>query len=84
MRFAPLSSKSALYFLATLVAAALLLFVLLTNSDNASAQQAIAATATPTPASSVPDFPPAPPKRTPPQGNLDSMLSQLAERVQDG
>ena len=82
MRFAPLNSKSALYFLVALVAAALLLFVLLTNSDNASASSP--PTATPTPASSVPDFPPAPPKRTPPLGNLDSMLSQLAERVQEG
>ena len=55
MRFAPSSgwsSKSALYFLATLVAAALLLFVLLTNSDNASAQLAATATPTPTPTSS--------------------------------
>ena len=55
MRFAPStgwSSKSALYFLAALVAAALLLFVLLTNSDNASAQLAATATPTPTPTSS--------------------------------
>ena len=56
--------------------------VLLTNSDNASAQQS--ATATPTPIASGPAFPPAPPKRTPPLGNLDSMLSQLAARVQGG
>ena len=61
-----------------------MLFVLLTISDDASAQQAIAATATPTPAASTPDFPPAPPKRTPPLGNLDSMLSQLASSVQSG
>ena len=61
-----------------------MLFVLLTNSDNASAQQAIAATSTPTHTASGPAFPPAPPKRRPPLGNLDSMLSQLAERVQDG
>ena len=61
-----------------------MLFVILTNSNDASAQQAIAATATPTPAAVVPDFPPVPPKRTPPLGNLDSMLSQLAARVQDG
>ncbi len=63
-----------------------MLFVLLTISDDASAQQATATTATPTPAASVPepDFPPAPPKRTPPLGNLDSMLSQLASSVQGG
>ena len=66
------------------IVAALLLFALLTNSNTASAQQAIASTVTPTPAASTPDFPPAPPKRTPPLGNLDSMLSQLAARVQDG
>ena len=69
--------------IAAIVAAALL-FTLLTNSNTASAQQAIASTVTPTPAASTPDFPPAPPKRTPPLGNLDSMLSQLAERVQGG
>ena len=61
-----------------------MLFILLTISDDASAQQATAATATPTPAASTPDFPPAPPKRTPPLGNLDSMLSQLASSVQGG
>ena len=61
-----------------------MLFVLLTISDDASAQQATAATATPTPAASTPDFPPSPPKRTPPLGNLDSMLSQLASSVQGG
>ena len=61
-----------------------MLFVLLTISDDASAQQAIVATATPTPAASTPDFPPAPPKRTRPLGNLDSMLSQLASSVQGG
>ena len=61
-----------------------MLFVLLTISDDASAQQATAATATPTPAALTPDFPPAPPKRTRPLGNLDSMLSQLASSVQGG
>ena len=73
-----------LYFITAFGAAALLLFVLLTISDDASAQQATAATATPTPAASTPDFPPAPPKRTPPLGNLDSMLSQLASSVKGG
>ena len=91
IRFIPpppqnMSSKSVLYFITAFGAAALLLFVLLTISDDASAQQAIAATATPTPAASAPepDFPPAPPKRTRPLGNLDSMLSQLASSVQGG
>ena len=90
MRFAPFSprirSTSALYLITAFAAAAALLFVLLTISDDASAQQATAATATPTPAASTPepDFPPAPPKRTPPLGNLDSMLSQLASSVQGG
>ena len=79
-----MSSRSTLYILTALAAAALLLFVILTNSNDASAQQAIAATATPTPAASTPEIPPVPPKRTPPLGNLDSMLSQLAARVQDG
>lgn len=54
------SSKSALYFLAALVAAALLLFVLLTNSDNASAQLAATATRTPTPTSSPAGYTPTP------------------------
>ena len=91
IRFTPpppknMSSKSVLYFITAFAAAALLLFVLLTISDDASAQQATAATATPTPAASTPepDFPPAPPKRTQPLGNLDSMLSQLASSVQGG
>ncbi len=88
MRFVPFSprirSTSALYFITAFAAAALLLFVLLTISDDASAQQATAATATPTPAASTPDFPPVPPKRTRPLGNLDSMLSQLASSVQGG
>ena len=79
-----MSSRSALYLLTALAAAALLLFILLTSANDASAQQAIAATATPTPAASTPELPPVPPKRTPPLGNLDSMLSQLAARVQDG
>ena len=79
-----MSSKSVLYFITAFGAAALLLFVLLTISDDASAQQATAATATPTPAAQTPDFPPAPPKRTRPLGNLDSMLSQLASSVQGG
>ena len=86
IRFTPppnMSSKSVLYFITAFSAAALLLFVLLTISDDASAQQATAA-ATPTPAASTPDFPPAPPKRTRPLGNLDSMLSQLASSVQGG
>lgn len=55
MRFAPSpgwSSKSALYFLAALVAAALLLFALLANSGSTDAQQSAAATRTPTPTSS--------------------------------
>ena len=88
MRFTPFSprirSTSALYFITAFAAAAVLLFILLTSSDDASAQQASASTATPTPAASTPDFPPAPPKRTPPLGNLDSMLSQLALSVQGG
>ena len=88
MRFTPpppyMSSRSAIYLLTALAAAASLLFVILTNSNDASAQQAIAATSTPTPAASTPEFPPVPPKRTPPLGNLDSMLSQLAARVQGG
>ena len=89
IRFTPpppknMSSKSVLYFITAFGAAALLLFVLLTISDDASAQQATAATATPTPAAQTPDFPPAPPKRTRPLGNLDSMLSQLASSVQSG
>ena len=80
-----MSSKSVLYFITAFgAAAAVLLFILLTISDDASAQQATAATATPTPAASTPDFPPAPPKRTPPLGNLDSRLSQLASSVQGG
>ena len=86
MRFAPSpgwSSKSALYFLtAFTAAAALLLFTLLANAGSTDAQQS--ATATRTPTASGPTFPPVPPKRTPPLGNLDSMLSQLAARVQGG
>ena len=92
IRFTPppppknMSSKSVLYFITAFGAAALLLFVLLTISDDASAQQATAATATPTPAASVPepDFRPKRTKRTPQLGNLDSMLSQLASSVQGG
>ena len=63
MRFAPSpgwSSKSALYFLATLVAAALLLFALLTAADNAGAQQSATATRTPTPTSSPAGYTPTP------------------------
>ena len=74
-------SKPALYSLTALTAAALLLFVLLTHTDDASAQQSNAATPTPTPPL---DSRPQPTERTPPLGNLDSMLSQLAARVQDG
>ena len=89
MRFAQSlcwSSKPALYFLTAFAAAVLLLFILLIRSNGASAQQAIAATATPTPAASTPDldFRAKRTKRTPPLGNLDSMLSQLAKSVQGG
>lgn len=55
MRFAPStgwSSKSALYFLAALAAAALLLFALLANAGSTDAQQSATATRTPTPTSS--------------------------------
>ena len=63
MRFAPSpgwSSKSALYFLAALVAAALLLFALLANAGSTGAQQSATATRTPTPTSSPAGYTPTP------------------------
>ena len=48
MRFALSNSKHALYFLTALTAAVLLLFTLLANADDASAQQAVDNTPTPT------------------------------------
>ena len=85
LHFHIMSSKPALYFLTALVASALLLFALLTNSDGASAQQPIIGAPTPTPTSpSSIDSRPELTERAPTLGNLDSMLSQLAARVQDG
>ena len=63
MRFAPStgwSSKSALYFLTAFAAAALLLFALLTATDNAGAQQSATATRTPTPTASPDRYTPTP------------------------
>ena len=63
MRFAPSpgwSSKSALYFLAALVAAALLLFALLANAGSTDAQQSATATRTPMPTSSPAGYTPTP------------------------
>ena len=48
MRFTPFNSKHALYFLTALTAAALLLFTMLANADDASAQQAVDNTPTST------------------------------------
>ena len=77
------ASKPALYFLTALIAAALL-FVSLTTADSASAQQTDGGNVAAIPTQS-PEFPPEPPQRKPPLlGNLDSMLSQMAERVQGG
>ena len=64
-----------------LVALAALIAVALLAGASAQAQQPAA---TPTPASQTDlDFPPPEPKRAP-LGNLDSMLSRLVERVEQG
>ena len=76
-------SKSALYFLTALIAAALL-FTMLTTADNASAQQSDGDNAALIP-TQPPDFvPPVPSERAPTLGNLDYTLSQLAARAQSG
>ena len=56
MRFTPFNSKPALYFLTAFAAAALLLFTLLANADDASAQQAVDNTPTSTSAPSAMTF----------------------------
>ena len=67
--------------LALVALAALMAIALLAGGPSAQAQQP---PATPTPASQTDlDFPP-PETKAPPLGNLDSMLSRLVERVEQG